>query len=346
MKDLRCFLWLLLLAATALGQTPAAPASPGPVTLTADTPETTVFGNSFIAPTGWTLRVQGPATIIAAPEADSWIALVDVEGKDAEAAVVAAWQVYKANHEWPLKVANDAPDKDGWSKQRVYEYQTSPNEKRGVQVSARFANGRWTVVILDMSDAVAEKRLAQVALVTGRLLPKGYVRETFAGKKANRLDEARLAELKKFVETGQKELGIPGVGLGIIQDGKVIFAGGLGVKSLGEPASVDGDTLFMIASNTKALTTLLLARLVAQGKLNWDTPVTSVLPSFKLGDADTTRQVRIRQLICACTGLPRQDFEWLFNYARATPSSSLAVLATMQPTSRFGEVFQYSNLMA
>ena len=49
---------------------------------------------------------------------------------------------------------------------------------------------------------------------------------------------------------------------------------------------------------------------------------------------------------CGRTGLPRQDFEWLFNFAGATPASSLAVLATMQPTSRFGEVFQYSNPMA
>jgi CubicO group peptidase (beta-lactamase class C family) len=56
--------------------------------------------------------------------------------------------------------------------------------------------------------------------------------------------------------------------------------------------------------------------------------------------------VLIKHLVCACTGLPRQDFEWLFNYATATPASSLASLAAMQPTSRFGEVYQYSNVMA
>jgi CubicO group peptidase (beta-lactamase class C family) len=346
MKVLRRFLWLVLLAAPALGQTPATPDAAAPERLAADTPRTTVLGNTFIAPTGWTVRVRGPATILAAPEGDSWIALVDVEAKDADAAVAAAWQAYKPDHKWPLKVVNEMPDKDGWSKQRAYDYQTSPNEKRGVEAYSRFANGRWTVALLDMADAVAEKRGAQVALVFGRLLPKGYQRESFAGKKPHRLDEARLAALKRFVEDGQKELRIPGVGLGIVQDGKVVFAGGLGVKSLGQPAAVDADTLFMIASNTKALTTLLLARLVAEGKLTWDTPVTSVLPSFKLGDADTTRQVRIRQLICACTGLPRQDFEWLFQFEGVTPEAALATLGTMQPTSKFGEMFQYSNPMA
>ena len=126
-----------------------------------------------------------------------------------------------------------------------------------------------------MSEAVGEKRGAQVALIFGRLLPKGYARESFAGKKANTLDAARLAELGRFVETGQKELGVPGVSVGIVQDGKVVFAGGFGVRELGKPAKVDADTLFMIASNTKALTTLLLAKLVDEGKLTWDTPVTS-----------------------------------------------------------------------
>jgi CubicO group peptidase (beta-lactamase class C family) len=85
---------------------------------------------------------------------------------------------------------------------------------------------------------------------------------------------------------------------------------------------------------------------VDEKRLRWDQPVTEVYPSFKLGDAATTKQVLVRHLVCACTGLPRQDLEWLFEYRDATPSSAMKLLGTMQPTSRFGEVFQYSNLMA
>ena len=338
MRKLAALLLLLVLSSPAFAQAPAAP-------LAADTPSTTVAGNAFIAPAGWTVSVKGPATILAAPEGDSWIALVDVEAKDADAAVAAAWAAYKPDHPWPLKVTSESPDRDGWSKQKVYEYQTSPNEKRTVQAVARFANGRWNVDLIDVSDPVAEKRGAQLALVFGRLLPKGYARESFAGRKANALDPARLAELSRFVETGMKQLKVPGVAVGIVQGGKVVFADGYGVKDV-QAAKVDGDSDFMIASNTKALTTLLLARLVAEGKLTWDTPVTSVLPSFKLGDAETTKQVRIRQLICACTGLPRQDLEWLFQFQGVTPSDAMGTLATMQPTTKFGEMFQYSNPMA
>jgi CubicO group peptidase (beta-lactamase class C family) len=94
------------------------------------------------------------------------------------------------------------------------------------------------------------------------------------------------------------------------------------------------------------MTTLLLARLVDQGRMTWTTPVTSLLPSFRLGDSATTRQVLVKHLICACTGLPRQDFEWLFQFAGVTPEGALGTLATMQPTSGFGEMFQYSNPLA
>ena len=314
--------------------------------LSADTPKTTVLGNAFIAPKDWSIRVKGPATILEAPEGDSWVALVDVEAKTQDEALAAAWQAYKPDAKWPLKVSNDLPDRDGWSRRRTYDYQTSPNEKRGVDAVVYYSGASWTVVIEDVADAVAEKRGAQLALIFSRLLPKGYSRESFAGKKANALDPARIAELGRFIEQGQKILGIPGVGLGVVQDGKVVFAGGFGVKELGGTAKPDADTLFMIASNTKAMTTLLLAKLVDEHRITWDTPVIQVFPTFKLGDAATTRSVLVKHLICACTGMPRQDLEWIFDFAKMTPESTMALLGTMQPTSKFGELFQYSNLMA
>jgi len=314
--------------------------------LPGDTPKTTVLGNAFFAPRDWSIGVEGPATILEAPEGNSWIALVDVQAKGPEEALAAAWQAYKPDAKWPIKVTNNLADEDGWSRRRNYEYLTSPNEKRGVGALVCYSGSNWTVVIFDMADAVAEKRGAQVALVFGRLLPKGYSRESFAGKKANTLDPARLAELGRFIEGGQKVLGVPGVALGLVQDGKVVFADGFGTKELGRSGKPDGDTLFMVASNTKAMTTLLLAKLVDENRMTWQTPVTTLLPDFRLGDAETTRGVLVKHLICACTGMPRQDLEWIFEYGNMTPASSLALLGTMKPTSKFGELFQYSNLMA
>ena len=335
---------LLFLQSQTHAATLAGPQAPERVA--ADTPKTTVMGNTFIAPKDWTVTVKGPATILEAPEGGSWIALVDVAAKDDDEALAAAWKAYRPEAKWPVMVSNDLPDRDGWSKRRAYDYLTSPNEKRSVAAQVQYAGTGWTVVIEDMADAVAGKRSGQVGIALSRLLPKGYSRESFAGKKAHTLDQARIAELGRFIEQGETETGVPGVALGLVQDGKVIFADGFGVKELGGTAKPDGETLFMIASNTKALTTLMLAKLVDEHKMNWDTQVTTLYPDFKLGDAATTKSVLVKQLICACTGMPRQDLEWLFDYGKMTPQSSMTLLGTMQPTSKFGELFQYSNLMA
>ena len=334
------------LALQAASGPPSQPAATAGDVLAADSPRTTVAGNTFIAPAGWRIEVRGPATILHAPEGHSRIALVDVQAPDADRAVAAAWAAYTPDAKWPLKVTNDFPDKDGWSGIRDYTYQTSPNEKRDVGANARRANGVWTVVLYDMDQGVGEKRGGQVALIFSRLLPKGYERETFAGKRAHPLDAKRIAALSAFVEEGRKTLGIPGVSVGLIQDGKVVFADGFGVRALGSAAKPDADTLYIVASNTKALTTLMLGKLLDEGKLTWETPATQLLPSFKLGSAETTKRVLVKHLICACTGLPRQDFEWLFEYGALTADGAMKTLATNQPTTNFGEMFQYSNPLA
>jgi len=314
--------------------------------LTADTPMQTVSGATFVAPANWSVRVRGPATILEPPEGDSHLALVDVRAPSADSAVALAWAAYMPDHKWPLLVVTPEPDREGWTDRRSYSYQTSPNEKRGVGATAQRAGDLWNVSIYDMSDATGEKRLGAVALVFDRLLPKGFTRESFAGKRAAALDAARLAKLTTFTEAAMKELGVPGVAVGIIQNGQIVFADGFGVRELGKPEKPDANTLFMIASNTKQLTTLMLAKLVDAKRFDWETPVTSLLPSFKLGDTATTRQVLVKHLICACTGVPRQDLEWVFKFKNATPESALRTLGTMQPTSKFGEMFQYSNPMA
>jgi len=301
--------------------------------LDVDTPTTTVRGNTFIAPADWRLSVRGPATFIEAPEGGSRIVLVDVEADDADEAIAAGWAAYKAM-DWPLKVANDQVDADGWSKQRQYTYQTSPNEKRGVVAGVMYANDGWTAWIYDMANEVGGKRGAQVNLVFNSLLPKGYTRESFAGMTAHELDAERVAELSKYVMDAQQASGVPGVSVGIIQNGEIVLASGFGVRELGKPGKVDGDTLYMIASNSKGLTTLLLAKLVDAGKIAWTDPVTELLPGFRLGDAETTSQVRVEHLICACTGLPRQDMEWILEFGAYSPESSMELLGTMPDQSR------------
>jgi CubicO group peptidase (beta-lactamase class C family) len=327
----------------AAGGAPVASASE---LLSADAKRTTPAGTTFKAPGGWTLTSKATLVVLDAPEPDTHVALVDVKAADADAAVAAAWAAYRADWKRPLRVATPRAARNGWELVRVYEYETSPNERAVVYATAFKRGDAWTVLLVDASEMTFEKRLSQVLLVRESLRPQGYVPESFAGKKAHPLDAARIKILGEFIEAARKELGIPGVGLALIDGGKVVFEGGFGVRELGKPAPVDANTNFIIASNTKGMTTLLLAKLVDEGKLRWDEPVVTAMPGFKLGDADTTSKVQVKHLVCACTGLPRQDLEWLFEFKQSTPKSSMDLLGTMQPTSKFGEVFQYSNMLA
>jgi len=314
--------------------------------LTADTPKATAAGHTFTAPAGWSVSVRGRATIVTAPEGDSHMAFVDVQAKDAAKAVEAAWAEYGHAKVEPLEVVERFADKDGFTDIHRFRYQVPPNEQRFLIAEAGRTKNAWLVTLVDMTNAVGEKRNAQLLLMFEGRLPSGYTPESFAGKTANRLDDARIGELTEFVETARTQLGVPGVSLGVVQDGQIVFLGGFGVRELGKPAKVDGDTKFMVASNTKALTTLMLAKLVDEQRIEWDSPAASLLPSFELGDADTTAKVQVKHLICACTGLPRQDNEWFFEFDGVTPQQIMEVLATMQPTSGFGELYQYSNLLA
>jgi hypothetical protein len=128
-------------------QVPSAPAGSAPASerLAADTPKTNALGNAFVAPKDWSIRVKGSATVLEAPEGDSWIALVDVQAKGPEEALATAWQAYKPDAKWQVKVTNDLADRDGWSRPRFYEYLTSPNEKRGVDALVHYSGSNWTV---------------------------------------------------------------------------------------------------------------------------------------------------------------------------------------------------------
>src|SRR5436309_7735499 len=303
-------------------------------------------GPTFTAPPAWSMRGEANLIVLTPPEPDSHLAMVDVKAAGAASAVAAAWSAYRPDFKRPVKLMTPLPARDGWDERKNFDYETSPNERAVLQARAWRAGETWTVVILDGKEPTFEKRASQFGLILQSLRPKGYTKETFASRKALPLTPERVAELKGFVETSMRKLGVPGASFALVEGGRVVYEGGLGVRELGKPERVDANTLFMAASNTKGMTTLLLARLVDQRKLRWDEPVTEAYPKFKLGDADVTRQVLVKHLICACTGLPRQDLEWIFEFKNATPETSLALLGAMQPTSRFGEVFQYSNLMA
>jgi CubicO group peptidase (beta-lactamase class C family) len=354
---MRSKMWLVaassvfaMAVAGAVQAQPAPSASPGAAQpAAADTPQVTPFGIGFTLPQGFTARSGAGFVDIQPPEADSDIVIVDAgEAKDGPEAAAKAWAMFRpGGMTRKILLTPELPPRQFWDGGTQVAYDVSPNEHRAVTAIASRKGTRWTVVLVDANQATVEKRAASLALMLGTLKPVGETRETFAGKTAHRLDPERIAALKAFVESAMKQMNVPGASMALIDHDQVVFEGGFGVKTLGKPDPVDAHTLFMIASNTKGMSTLLLAKLVDQGKLRWDEPVTEAYPGFRIGNDDTTRQALIKHLVCACTGLPRKDMEWIFTTRRNTPAANtFTLLAGTQPTTKFGETFQYNNLMA
>lgn len=97
---------------------------------------------------------------------------------------------------------------------------------------------------------------------------------------------------------------LPGIAVGVIEDGKVVFARGYGETVHGSGDPVTDKTLFKIASNSKAMTAAVMARLVQQGKLRWDDPVVKHLPAFAMHDPWVTAHMTVSDLLVHNSGLP------------------------------------------
>ncbi|WP_428410454.1 serine hydrolase domain-containing protein [Hyphococcus sp.] len=312
-----------------------------------DTPGTTSSGAAFVQPKDWAIRTEENVTVLSAPENDLDIVVVEVgAAENARDAAAKAWAAYAPEAGRKVRLATPAAPANGWEERVSLSYETSPAEQATVSALALRKGDSWTVLIVNGSDATANVRYGALSLVQDALRPAGYAREDFTGKTAHRLTPERIELLRKFVEDAARELEVPGVGLALIDQGEVVWEGGVGVRELGSSKPVNADTKFMVASNTKGMSTLLLSILADEGKLEWDQRVVDLYPSFRLGSDATTNATLVRHLVCACTGLPRKDWAFILADPGAPASITFDELAKTQPTSNFGELFQYNNPMA
>jgi CubicO group peptidase (beta-lactamase class C family) len=111
------------------------------------------------------------------------------------------------------------------------------------------------------------------------------------------------SDFDSIVQKALKTFEVPGLSLAIVKDGRVVVAKGYGVRTLGDPAPVDAETLFGIASNTKVFTAAALGILVDAGKVEWDAPVVGYLPWFQMWDPWVTRELTVRDLLVHRSGL-------------------------------------------
>lgn len=158
--------------------------------------------------------------------------------------------------------------------------------------------------------------------------------------------QINTTDLEEVINTSMARFDVPGMAVAVVQDDKVVFAKGFGTSNLNTNAKVNKDTLFGIASNTKAFTSAALAKLVDEGKLSWDDRVIDHLPGFRLYDSYVTREMRVRDLLSHRSGLGLGQGDLMI--WPSTDKSIEAILAGLQylkPASSFRSQYAYNNLM-
>lgn len=152
-----------------------------------------------------------------------------------------------------------------------------------------------------------------------------------------------FAALGSYVQESMQSWQIPGVALAILKEDEVLHMAGYGVCDVEQGTPVTPDTLFAIASVTKAFTAMGVALLVDEGKVEWDKPVRTYLPEFRLKDSYVSERITLRDLLSHRSGLPRHDLSWY-----GTDFDRAAILKNLQYyafSKGFRETWQYQNLM-
>lgn len=157
------------------------------------------------------------------------------------------------------------------------------------------------------------------------------------------IDESELVALRTIIEETLARFHVAGAAVSIVKDGQVILAEGFGLRDVEKALPVTDETLFGLASATKAFTAATFQSLVEAGALSWDTPVHTVLPHLRLYDRWVTDHITARDFALHRSGLPRHDIPWMFNLDLDL-DALLAAADTLQPSAPFRTTWQYNNL--
>jgi CubicO group peptidase (beta-lactamase class C family) len=150
------------------------------------------------------------------------------------------------------------------------------------------------------------------------------------------------AQLEAVIERGMKDMNVPGAAVVVVKDDKIVYLKAFGVREQGKPEKATPDTVFAIASCTKAFTSTLIAMLADDGRLKWDDKVREHLNYFRLADELADREVTLRDLLSHRTGMPRHDMLWA---GQDTDSGEVIQRwGKGKPSTSFRSAWEYSNV--
>jgi CubicO group peptidase (beta-lactamase class C family) len=154
----------------------------------------------------------------------------------------------------------------------------------------------------------------------------------------------RFADLDEVIPAALETFGVPGVAIGVVKNGEVVFARGYGWRDAERQLPITTGTQFSIGSSSKAFTTYLLATFADEGKFSWDEPIRTYVPEFAMEDDYATLHATTRDAVAHRTGLPRHDLVW-YNSDTVDYHNVVERLPHLKMNAEFRERWQYNNLM-
>ncbi len=154
-------------------------------------------------------------------------------------------------------------------------------------------------------------------------------------------------DIDDLVEKTMKSFNVPGIAVAVVKDDKIVHMKGYGVSSIITKERTDENTLFAIASNSKAFTAAALAILTDEGKLTWETRVTDIIPEFKLYDPYVTNEFTVRDLLThrSGLGLGAGDLMLWPDGSYFTLKEIIHNMRYLKPVSSFRTKYDYDNLL-
>ena len=153
-----------------------------------------------------------------------------------------------------------------------------------------------------------------------------------------------LEEAEPIIEQALTDYRVPGIAIGIVADGQLVYAKGFGFRDLENKRSCTANTVFPIGSCSKAFTSCIAGMLVDEGVFSWDDRVIELFPEFRLFDEYATLHLTMRDVLTHRSGMPRHDFMW-YNSSTMSRADVVHRLRYLEPSCGIREHYQYTNLM-
>jgi CubicO group peptidase (beta-lactamase class C family) len=165
------------------------------------------------------------------------------------------------------------------------------------------------------------------------------------GMNAQKAGDVNLRKLDTYFRKMVADWDIPSASIGIVKDGELVFTGNYGVLEVGKEGAPDANTLYAIASNSKAFTSAMIGMLVQEGKLNWDDPVRNYLPYFEVYDPWVSSHATIRDLLSHRVGLGTFSGDNIWYKSELPAAEFIKRYKHVPQAFPFRSGYGYSNLM-